>query len=158
MANRRLSSRNIKSRRSYSVREAAKALGATEATIRGWGASGLHAVVGIYPAIFRGVDIIDFLKRRDAARRNPCGPGRLFCFRCKEPKAPAFGEVEFYPDGPRNGTLIGLCPDCATTMNRRTSRGKIEAATVDLKVTIRCVDSYIGGIPDAYCNPHIEGT
>ena len=158
MANRRLSSRRIKTRRSYSVREAAKALGASEATIRAWAASGLHAVADVYPAIFRGVDIIDFLKRRDAGRRKPCGPGRLFCFRCKEPKPPAFDEVEFHADGPQNGTLTGLCPVCATTMKRRTSLVRMRAAAADLKVTIRCADSRLSGIIEPSCNAHNEGT
>jgi hypothetical protein len=33
--------------------------------------------------------------------------------------SPAFDEVEFWPDGSKLGKLRGLCPDCASTMNRR---------------------------------------
>ena len=156
MANRHLSPRHIKSRRTYNVREAAKALGATPATIRGWGKKGLPAVTGIHPAIYRGVDIIDFLQKRQAGRRKPCGPGRMFCLRCKEPKAPAFGEVEFTPDGPLNGVLTGLCPDCAATMKRRTSRAKMEQDAGNLKITIRCADSRLGGTVEPRSNPHFE--
>src|SRR5262245_61992100 len=101
MANRRYSARRIKKLRTYNVREAAKATGATPGTVCQWHKSGLEAVAGIYPLIFRGADIIAFLKARDERRKRPCGPGRMLCLRCKEPKTPAFGEAEFWPDGPK---------------------------------------------------------
>ena len=65
MANRRHSARLIKRLRTYNVREAAKATGATPGTVRHWHKSGLEGVVGVYPLIFRGVDIIAFFKRRE---------------------------------------------------------------------------------------------
>ena len=141
MANRRHSARLVKRLRSYNVREAAKATGATPGTVRHWHKRGLEGVIGVYPLIFRGVDIIAFFKRRDDKRKRPCGPGRMYCFRCKEPKTPAFGEVEFWPDGPKLGTLRGLCPDCAATMNKRASLAKLRSAAGDLTVSMRCADS-----------------
>jgi hypothetical protein len=54
---------------------------------------------------------------------------------------PAFDEVEFWPDGDKLGTLRGLCPDCAATMNRRVSVAKLRAAAGDLRVSIRRADS-----------------
>jgi hypothetical protein len=108
VANRRHSARLVKRRRSYNVREAAKATGATAGTVRQWHKNGLEAVAGVYPLIFRGADIIAFLKSRNDGRKQPSGPGRMFCFRCKAPKTPAFGEVEFWSDGPKLGTLRGL--------------------------------------------------
>jgi hypothetical protein len=137
VANRRHSARLVKWLRTYNVREAAKVTGATSGTVRHWHKNGLEAVAGIYPLIFRGVDIIAFLKRRDERRKQPCGPGRMFCLRCKEPKTPAFGEVEFWPDGLTLGTLTGLCPDCATTMNRRVSLAKLRSAVGVLQCDAR---------------------
>lgn len=157
MANRRHSARHVKRLRSYNVREAAKATGATPGTVRHWHKNGLEAVVGVYPLIFRGVDIIAFFKRREGDRKRPCGPGRMFCFRCKEAKTPAFGEVEFWPDGPKLGTLRGLCPDCAATMNKRASLAKLQASAGDLKVSIRCADSRLSDTPEPNSNPHSEG-
>ena len=76
MANRRHSARLVKHRRTYNVREAAKATNATPGTVRRWHKqNGLEAVASVYPLIFRGVDIIAFLKRRDKGRKRPCGPG-----------------------------------------------------------------------------------
>lgn len=149
MANRRHSARRVKRLRTYNVREAAKATDATPGTVRQWHKHGLEAVAGVYPLIFRGADLIAFLKQRNAAGKKPCGQGRMFCFHCKEPKIPAFGEVEFWPDGNALGTLKGLCPDCGAIMNRRTSRAKLEAATGDLRVSMRCADLRLSGMLDA---------
>jgi hypothetical protein len=123
------------------VREAAKATGATPETVRRWRTAGLETVQGVYPAIFRGVDIIAFLKQREKRRRAPCGRGRMYCFRCKTPKVPAFDEAEFWPDGAKLGSLVGLCPDCAATMNRRTSLANLKAAAGNLTIAIKRVDS-----------------
>lgn len=111
--------------------------GATPATVRHWSKNGLEAVKGVHPAIFRGVDIIDFFRLRSDKRKKPCGPGRMFCFHCKEPKSPAFDEAEFRADGPRLGTLTGLCPDCAGIMHRRASLAELGAAAGNLRVSIK---------------------
>jgi hypothetical protein len=154
--NRKHSGRRLRRRWTYNVREAAQATGATPGTIRNWQKNGLEAVVGVYPAIFRGIDIIAFLGRRNRGRKRPCGPGRLFCFRCKAPKRPAFNEVEFWLDGSKLGKLRGLCPDCASTMNRRTSLAKLKAATGDLMVLMRRADSRLSETPMPHCNDHFE--
>jgi hypothetical protein len=156
MANRRHSGRRLQRRRTYNVREAAKATGATPCTVRNWQKNGLEAIAGIYPAIFRGIDIIAFLERRSRARKQPCGPGRLYCFRCKAPKRPAFDEVEFWPDGSKLGKLRGLRPDCASTMNRRTSLAKLTAATGDLTVSMRRAESRLSETTMPNCNDHSE--
>ncbi len=156
VANRRHSAQRIKHRWTYNVREAAKATGATPGTIRNWQKNGLEAVVDVHPAIFRGVDIIAFLRSRSRARKQPCGPGRFFCFRCKTPKRPAYNEVEFWPDGPKLGWLRGLCPDCAAVMNRRVSRAKLKAAAGDLTVSMQRADSRLSEMPMPNCNDNSE--
>ncbi len=156
MANRRHSARRVKRLRTYNVREAAKATGATPATVRHWSRNGLEPVKGVYPAIFRGVDIIGFFKRRADNRKQPCGPGRMFCLHCKEPKTPAFNEAEFRPDGATLGTLTGLCPDCAGLMLRRTSIAKLDASAGNLRVSIKQAESRLDETHDPNCNPHSE--
>jgi hypothetical protein len=156
MANRKHSVRHLRRRRAYNVREAAKATGATPGTVRNWHKNGLEAVAGIYPTVFRGVDIIAFFARRKRARQQPCGPGRLFCFRCKIPKRPAFGEVEYWPDGLKGGKLRGLCPDCTTTMNRRVSLTKLKSAAGDLAISMRCADARLSETSPPHCNDHSE--
>jgi hypothetical protein len=110
MANRRHSARRIKKLWTYNVGEAAKATGATPGTVRHWHKNGLEAVEGIYPLIFRGADIVAFLKARDITRKQPCGPGRMFCLRCKEPKTPAFWRGLILARRPQAGNAAGPLP------------------------------------------------
>jgi hypothetical protein len=156
MANRKLTTRRLKRRRKYNVREAAKATGATPGTVRNWQKNGLEPIIGAYPTIFRGIDIIAFLALRNRARKQPCGAGRLFCFRCKTPKRPAFDEVEFWPDGSKLGTLRGLCPECTTTMNRRTSLAKLRSAAGDLTLSIQPANSRLSETNMPHCSDHSE--
>ncbi|BDV35760.1 hypothetical protein SS37A_32890 [Methylocystis iwaonis] len=67
-----------------------------------------------------------------------------------------FGEAEFCPDGPKLGTLTGLCPNCAGLMHRRTSIAKLHAATGDLKVSIKHAESRLGETHSSNCNPYFE--
>ncbi len=157
MANRKHSAQRLKKRLTYNVREAASAIGATPGTIRRWSKTGLKPVEESYPAFFRGAELIDFLKRRAEGRKQPCGPGRMFCFRCKEPKRPAFGEAEYWPGTPTMGRLTGLCPDCLAIMHRRVSLAKLRAAAGDLKVSMQSADSRIGETSNPHCNDDSEG-
>jgi hypothetical protein len=157
MANRKHSARRIKKRLTYNVREAAKAIGATPGTIRRWREAGLKPVEGSYPPFYRGVDLMEFMKRRAQGRKQPCGPGRMFCFKCKEPKRPAFGEIEYRPSSARAGRLTALCPDCATVMHRRVSLAKLRAATGDLSVSMQGEDSRISETSKPHCNDDSEG-
>ncbi|WP_375786023.1 hypothetical protein ACE10Z_42660 [Bradyrhizobium sp. Pha-3] len=120
--------------------------GATPGTVRHWLKSGLHPVGSRYPTIIRGADLIDFLKRRGTSRKQPCGPGRLYCLRRKEPRRPAFDEVEFWPDGSARGSLRGLCPTCARIMHRRTSVTQIAAAAGKLRVSFPHGDPRLAAI------------
>lgn len=157
MANRRHSTQRVKRLRTYNVREAAKATGATAGTVCHWLKAGLQPVHDCYPTIIRGVDLIDFLKQRSISRKRPCGPGRLYCLRCKEPRRPAFHEVEFWPDGPRLGSLRGLCPSCTGIMHRRTSVARITAAAGDLRISFPHGDPRLGELLQPNCNPHSKG-
>ncbi len=157
MANRRHSARHIKRLHTYDVREAAKATGATSGTVRHWHkAHGLEAIVGVWPLIFRGVDIIAFFKKRNAGRKQRCGPGRIYCLRCKAPKEPAFGEVDYRTDTPNRGALVGLCPDCEGLMYRRTSQRNLATAKGSLKVSMPSVESRLVETHDANSNHHSD--
>jgi hypothetical protein len=157
VANRRHSARRVKRLRTYNVREAAKATGATAGTVRHWLKIGLQSVRDCYPTIIRGVDLIDFLNQRNIRRKRPCGPGRLYCFRCKEPRRPAFDEVEFWPDGIKLGSLRAICPICTGIMHRRTSVARVTVAAGDLRISFPQGDPRLGELLQANCNPHSEG-
>lgn len=150
MANRRHSARRVKRLRCYNVREAAKVTGATPGTVRHWHKHGLEAVTGHWPLIFRGVDIIAFFQKRNAARKQRCGPGRMFCLRCKAPQTPALGMADYVPDTPKRGALTGICPHCEGLMHRRTSPANLKVAAGNLAVSIQCAELRLGKTHEPY--------
>jgi hypothetical protein len=137
MANRRISSRHFRSLLTYSVVEAARVTGAHRNTIHHWLRSGLVAIDSNQPILIKGAALKAFSESRKARRRQPGGPGRIFCLKCREPKRPAFGEVEYEADDGQLGSLIGLCPDCGTLILRRTSARRVRDAAGDLGIRFR---------------------
>lgn len=137
MANRRISSRHIRGLLTYSVAEAARVTGVHRNTIHNWLRSGLEAIDRRQPTLIKGQTLKAFIDRRRERRRRPCGPGRIFCFKCREPKNPAFGEVEYEVDSEKLGRLVGLCPDCGTIILRRTSPSKLRTAAGGLTIRFR---------------------
>lgn len=144
----RYSYRRIKKRRTYNVGEAARVADVRSATIRAWIKKGLAVVPGIRPIIIRGADFIAFLQNQKKSRKNPCGPGRLFCLSCKAPKRPAFGQVQFVADGPEIGKLVGRCPDCTTVMTRRSSRKNLTTALGDLHLSEEQAEASLSGLAE----------
>jgi len=138
MGNRRIDTRHIRSNLTYTVAEAAAITGVHRNTVRNWLKNGLSAIDGRLPTLIKGATFKGFLDARRAKRKRPCGPGRLYCLKCRAPKIPAFGEVEFEADTPKLGWLIGLCPDCGNLIRRRTSRLKLRDAAGNLIVRFRC--------------------
>jgi hypothetical protein len=137
MANRRISSRHIRGLLTYSVAEAARVTGAHRNTIHHWLRSGLTTIDSRKPILIRGAALKAFIDGRRARRRQPCGPGRIYCLKCREPKRPAFDEVEYEADNGNLGRLIGLCPDCGRIILRRTSALRVRDAAGDLGVRFR---------------------
>jgi hypothetical protein len=138
MANHRISSRRVRGQLTYTVAEAAQITGSHRNTIRNWLRSGLPVLDSRQPTLIKGATLKTFIDARHANRRQPCGPGRMYCLKCRAPRIPAFGEVEYEPSSQKSGRLIGLCPDCSTLLQRQTSARKIREAAGSLVVRFRC--------------------
>jgi hypothetical protein len=116
----------VKLHRSYSVPELAACLAVHKNTIRNWQGEGLEPVDSSRPVLFDGASIRAFLLRRNKARKRPCPPGTLYCLRCREPRAPALGMVDYVPMTPDNGNLRALCGYCEGVMHRRARRADVD--------------------------------
>ena len=137
MARHRPSIRRIKHLRLYDPLEAAQVLGVSRQTIWRWKNQGLVSIPNHRPTLFRGADILDFVRSRRASRRRRCGPGKLFCLRCKEPRLPAEGMLEFRADARSLGLLIALCASCGGLMCRRASLRTLKEASGGQAVSIQ---------------------
>ena len=137
MPARRINPRLIKLHRPYSVEEAARALGAHKNSVRGWIKNGLPIVDLSRPVLILGHELRAYLERKRKAAKRPCPPGTLYCFKCRQPRAPAMGMVEATRQNNTTGNLSAICEVCGTMMHRRTRLAAIAAIMPNLDVQIR---------------------
>jgi hypothetical protein len=125
MVARRVNPRAVKLHRSYSVPELAACFGIHKNTVRYWQRDGLKPLDGGRPALFQGAIVRAFLSARNASRKRPCPPGTLYCFRCREPRPPALGMVDFVSVNCKSGNIRAICATCETVMHRKASRAAL---------------------------------
>ena len=136
MKRRRLNPRLAKIHRSYTVEEAARLLGVHKGTIRTWIKEGLPTTDKQRPLLILGRDLRGFIEKRRALNRRPCGPGQIYCLRCRSPRHPAGGLADWVHCGPSSGNLVGICPVCESMMYRRANFGKLHLIQGELQVAI----------------------
>jgi hypothetical protein len=138
MPARRANLRRIKRLRSYSVTELADCCGVHPNTVRHWQTAGLEPIDARRPVLFRGETARAFLIKRKASRKRPCPPGTLYCFKCRAPRPPALGMVDYLPHRPASGNLRALCVHCEAIMHR--SVRKSEIAKIMPKCTVQITE------------------
>jgi Helix-turn-helix domain len=137
MSRKRINPRLIKLHRSYTVEEAARTFGVHKNSVRSWIKSGLPTIDTARPVLVLGSELRGWLEKRRKEAKRPCQPGTLYCFKCRTPKPPALGMIEYRPMNASTGNLSAICADCDTMMHRRTRRETISAIMPSLDVQIR---------------------
>ena len=118
--------RTIKAARTYTVEEAANALGVSVGTIRSWVKSGLPLMRSQRPFLILGDALRSFLKERAQASKAPLLDDQLYCLTCKVGRKPIGLLVDCIPQTPGTARLLGLCEVCGGTCNRMISRSQID--------------------------------
>ncbi|RED17714.1 helix-turn-helix domain-containing protein [Parasphingopyxis lamellibrachiae] len=136
MSGKRINPRLAKLHRSYSVEEAARVLGVHKNSVLSWIKSGLPIVDSTRPILILGRELRGWLERRRNSAKRPCPPGTLYCAKCREPKPPALGMVEYTPRNAVSGTLRAFCSDCDTMMHRHVRQDSIGTVMPNLDVQI----------------------
>ena len=131
---RRVNPRRAKLHRSYTIRELADLLGVHKNTVRGWISKGLPLVEGLRPVLILGREFQEWWGRQRKAAKRPCQPGQMYCFKCREPKGPALGMVDYVATNAATGNLKAMCETCGTMMHRRTRLADIPAKMPGLAV------------------------
>lgn len=119
MAKRRANPNVVKLHRTYDPGQLAACCGVHKNTVLNWRKAGLQPIDNWKPIIFHGLAVREFLKKRNAERKRPCGPGKFYCFRCREPRTPAFGLVEYVPLTAKSGNLKAFCGTCEMVVHRK---------------------------------------
>lgn len=137
MSVRRINPQKAKLHRAYSVEEAARALGVHKNSVRGWIKNGLPVVDGGRPVLILGHELKDYLERKRKARKRPCPPGTIYCFKCREPRRPALSMVEYVSGNGATGNLTALCETCDTMLFRRARHSDLATIMPGIDVQIR---------------------
>ncbi|MBS0556999.1 MAG: helix-turn-helix domain-containing protein [Proteobacteria bacterium] len=143
MSRRACNPRRVKIHRNYSVEDAAKLLHLHKNTIREWIRHGLPVIDDRRPVLILGSDLSDYLARRRSSKKRPCGPGQIYCVRCRCPQHPAGDMADYEPITTTSGNLVGLCPACNALMYRRVNCVKLDAARGNLEVSLAEAQQHI---------------
>lgn len=136
--------RLIKTHLNYTVEEVARLLGVHRNTVREWLRRGLPTCDSRRPILILGRDLRAFLEARRRKNKRPCGPGQLYCVRCREPRCPDGDIAEYQPVTERLGSLVGICPTCHTMIYRRVSLAKLDRARGQLEIMMPLARRHIG--------------
>jgi hypothetical protein len=121
---RKIDLRRIRLRVCYSVPEAAARLAVAEGTVRGWLRAGLSPIDRGRPTLILGADLKAWLQKRQVSRRHKCGPGELFCLRCRRPRKLLSGTAQLVEKNPKMIMIRGNCSCCGAVMNKVASRAR----------------------------------
>lgn len=159
MGARRPDFRKVKTHRTYSLRELATLLDLHPHTLHAWRKGGLAPIDNQRPLLFHGGTVRAFLRQRRSDRKKSCGPGHIFCLPCREPKTPAGGMLDYQPDTPTCGRLIGLCPSCGRLMFRRTALARVGQVAAGLDVQFPHAQRSLeeGPLPFVNCDSGNDG-
>ncbi len=152
MAARRVNPYVVKLNQSHSIAELAACLGVHKNTVRHWQRQGLAPIDSIRPLLFQGAVVRAFLATRNAGRKRPCPPGTFYCFRCREPRPPALGMVEYLAMTDVSGNLRAICATCETLMHRRACQASLAAIMPGFAVQITQAPLRLKGSPSPSVN------
>ena len=127
--------RRVKIHLSYTVEGVARLLEVHKNTVRAWLKSGLAKIDDRRPTMILGKVLFDFLHARRQNKKQPCQPGEFYCLRCRAPRGPAGGMVDYKVESETNGRLEAICPVCDCIMNRWVSLAKWEQICGKAEVT-----------------------
>ncbi|MEP4194617.1 MAG: helix-turn-helix domain-containing protein [Aliishimia sp.] len=102
----------------YTVEEAAGALGVTPATVRNYVRRGLTVMSSKRPALMSGRDIREFLRAERKAKKAPLAFDELRCPSCCKGRRPFGMLVDLERISPSTAILKGLCERCEASSSR----------------------------------------
>ena len=135
MGRRHPNHRLIKIHRTYTVEEAANALGLHKNTISRWAKQDLPVIDKRRPKLIHGEALVQFLIERRTKSKQPCQTGQIYCVACRAPKRPNGDMADYVRRSRGAGNLRGLCPDCDRLIYRRVSLAALDEVRGHLDVT-----------------------
>lgn len=132
-----------KKHRSYKVDEAADLYEVHKGTVRNWIKAGLPVLDDEHPMLILGGDLAAFHQARRTKNKRPCKPGEIYCLKCRAPKMPDGGMVDYQPVTEKIWNLVAICPDCYTIMNQRAGLTKLALIRGKTDITLTLAQPHI---------------
>jgi excisionase family DNA binding protein len=148
--------RRVKLHRSYTVEEIADLFHVHKNTVRAWIKAGLPTIDKRRPLLIHGQDLAAFIQARRARNKRVCQPDEIYCVRCRTPRKPAGGMVEYTPITATSGNLVAICPVCEAIMNRRASQDKLSNFLPYLAITMPQAQQHINERNDPSVNSDLQ--
>jgi len=136
--------RRVKIHRNYDPADLSRLFDISRNAVWNWRKAGLRPIEGTKPMLFLGAELRRFLKERRNKRKRTTPPGHLFCMRCRDPRRPAGGMVDYLPLSTTVGNLRALCPDCEAWMFRRARRLDLDRVMPGIEVKVTAADKRLG--------------
>jgi hypothetical protein len=152
MARRHPNHRLVKVHRSYRVDEVAALFAIHRNTVREWLKRGLRTCDDRRPTLILGPDLIAFLQTRRVQNKRKCGPGQLYCFKCRAPRSPAGLFAEYRSTSDTLGTLAAICSACDTMMYRRVNPTHLDRIRGNLDVSLPMTPPQLGEMKNPFVN------
>lgn len=156
MGKRHPNHRLVKIHRSYTVEEIAGLFGHHKNTVRIWIKQGLPTIDKQRPMLILGSELAAYLKVRRAKNKCTCQPDEIYCVRCRAPRMPANGLVEYTPVTATSGNLVAICPTCESIMNRRTSLAKSTEFLRRMDITLPQAQRHISERDESSVNSDLQ--
>lgn len=118
--------RRLRATRTYTIEEAATALGVSTGTVRSWVKAGLPLMKSRRPFLILGDALHSFLQDRAKSAKVSLQPDQLYCFTCKDARTPMGMLVDCIPQTSKTARLFGLCDVCGGTCNRMIGTSQID--------------------------------
>lgn len=116
----------VKSALSYTIEEAAIALGKKPATIRNWIKDGLPVMAKSKPYLISGEAIREYLRAKYKSAKRPLKADELFCPTCRAGCCPVDLAVVSKPIAARTLLLQGVCSICLGKCARMISSAAVQ--------------------------------
>lgn len=108
----------IKSAHCYDIAEIAALFGIHRNTVRHWLKESLSPIDDSRPILIHGAALKSFLQQKQSAKRQVCALDEFFCFRCRVPRKPWDGLVDFAPRTAKIAYATAICGHCETKLHR----------------------------------------
>lgn len=125
----------VKASLTYTIDEAAQALGKNPATIRNWIKDGLPVMSSCKPYLMSGEAIRSYLREKYKASKRPLEADQLFCPSCGMGRKPVDMAVCVSEISPKTNLLKGLCIQCNRTATRMIAKSRVDEFAQTFTIT-----------------------